>query len=61
MTFNPDSIIQSSLKTKNKVMVGRPDMLKRFEFGIRAMAKVVKTIPDAKLQIIGNNKNQYFD
>ena len=61
LTFNPDDITQSSLTTKNIVMVGRPDRLKRFEFGIRAMAKVVKTIPDAKLQIIGKDKNQYFD
>lgn len=61
LTFDPDDITQSSLTTKNVVMVGRPDRLKRFELGIRAMAKVVKTIPDAKLQIIGKDKNQYFD
>lgn len=53
-TFNSDITSSSKLLYKNILMVGRVnDEIKGAKFGIKAMAEIVKEIPDAILTIIG--------
>ena len=52
-TFNHSLTPSSPLSNKNVLIVGRiDDIIKGAKFGIRAMAEVVKEVPDAQLYIV---------
>ncbi len=61
-TYEYDSVIPSDLSKKNIIMIGRGnDPSKRFEFGIYAMKKIIKEIPDCKMNIISKSYNNLQD
>ena len=58
-TFEPRKTPSSPLIYKNLLMVGVLDnKIKGAKFGIKAMAKILKEVPDAKLTILGLNPSQ---
>ena len=60
-TFESKSTVSSSLTYKNILMVGRvDDIIKGAQYGLYAMAEIVKEVPDARLTIIGIEPPQYL-
>lgn len=59
-TFEYDSVIPSSLSTKNIIMIGRTkDPIKRFEIGIISMKIIINEIPKCKMIIVGLPEKKY--
>ena len=60
-TFESKSTPSSSLTYKNILMVGRvDDIIKGAQYGLYAMAEIVKEVPDARLTIIGIEPPKYL-
>ena len=58
LPFNIRSIKQSTLSSKNILMIGRgDDACKQFSLGIKAMVGIIKEIPDAKLIVVSSLYN----
>ena len=55
MAYDYNSIVPSNLTSKIIIMVGRgDDVIKRFDYGIKAMKYIVKEIPEALMKIISS-------
>ena len=58
-TFDPKNTPNSPLIYKNILMVGGLDnIIKGAKYGIKAMAEILKEVPDAKLTILGLNPSR---
>ena len=51
-TFEYDEVIPSDLSSKNIIMIGRNDPVKRQHLGIIAMETIIKEIPECQLDIV---------
>ena len=61
-TFDFHSVIPSNLSSKNIIMFGRGyDPIKRYELGIKAMKKIIKEIPDCKMNIISESNEHLIN
>ena len=58
-TFEYDLVIPSDLSTKNIIMIGRSDVIKRYELGIIAMKKIIEEIPSCQMNIISCPERKY--
>ena len=57
-SFDPKYTPNSPLIYKNLLMIGGIDKLKGVKYGIKAMGKILKQVPDAKLTILRLNPPQ---
>ena len=59
-TIEYDSAIPSDLIQKNIIMIGRADdSIKRYNLGIEAMEKIIKVIPECKMNIVSKPNDIY--
>ena len=59
-TIEYDSVIPSDLTQKNIIMIGRSDdPIKRYNLGIEAMEKIIKVIPECKMNIVSVPNDKY--
>ena len=59
-TIEYDSAIPSDLIQKNIIMIGRADdSIKRYNLGIEAMEKIIKVIPECKMNIVSKPNDKY--
>ena len=59
-TIEYDSVIPSDLTQKNIIMIGRSDdPIKRYNLGIEAMEKIIKVIPECKMNIVSKPNDIY--
>ena len=59
-TIEYDSVIPSDLTQKNIIMIGRADdSIKRYNLGIEAMEKIIKVIPECKMNIVSVPNDKY--